>query len=253
MKKVILLILSFSLNFSFAQSNVKVTYKAFVKPHKMSDKTVAKFGKETAMKMQKMSKEMRENTNEVLKDFNFILEVNKGESLYYWEEQIKDETISDMDFNAARNIGAYGIYYQNIKDDISIQQFKSAMKKKWVREYKKLKDTAWVITKETDTILGYLVIKATKTTTLKKVPNPMIPKTTVQVAWFAPSLPIPFGPKGVGGLPGLVLRYGNIYAAEIKFLKKPVKIKRPEKGELLDAEKERKRRIGELNELIGED
>jgi GLPGLI family protein len=249
MKIKILTILLLTVMFSFAQSNVKVTYKAQLKPYKMSEKAVNFLGKEQAEAIQKRTKVRLKKTNEILKDFNFILEANTKESSYFWEEQIRDETVREFDFNMARRLGASGKYYQNKAENISINQFKN-IKNKWVREYKKLKDTAWVITKETDTILGYLVIKATKTITLKKSPHPMIPKTTVQVAWFAPSLPMPFGPRGVGGLPGLVLRYGNIYATEIKFLKKPVKIKKLEKGELLDAVEERKRRIGETNKLL---
>lgn len=238
--------------FSFAQSNIKVLYKVNLKPHKMSEKAISFLGKEQAKAIASRVKESISKKNEILKDFDFILKANTNESLYYWEEQMRDETISEADFESAKGTGAYGKYYQSKQENSSMQQYKSAMKNKWVREYKKLKDSTWVITKETDTILGYMVIKATKTITLKKSPNPMIPKTTVQTAWFAPSLPIPFGPKGVGGLPGLVLRYGNIYASEIKFLKKTVKIKKPIKGELLDAEKERKRRIGELDGLLSE-
>jgi len=252
MKKNILIILILQMPFLFAQTNVKVTYKAQVTKINISQKAKDELGKESSEILLQQLSDNREMKNEILKGFNFILKANVNESFYYWEEQIRDETVSAKYFNSAKRIGCFGKYYQNKKEDISIHQYKKR-DNKWVREHKKLKDTAWVITKETDTILGYMVIKATKTMTLKKSPHPMIPKTTVQVAWFAPSLPMPFGPKGVGGLPGLVLRYGNIYATEIKFLKKPIKIKRPEKGELLDAEKERKRRIGELNKLIGED
>jgi len=255
MKKYLLLIIILCVILpSFAQQNIQVTYKAKLTATKNSKERMeileSNIGKEEARKLNDRIKENRAKTNDILADMNFVLKANQLESYYYWEDQVRDETVASFTFEMAKHIGCSGVYYQNKKRNISINQFKSVFKKKWVREYKMLHDTAWAITRETDTILGYQVIKAVKIIRFKKTPNPMIPKVIKKEAWFAPAIPLPFGPKGVGGLPGLVLRYEHVEATEIKFLKKPIKIKEPKKGELLDAEVERKKRIGEINEML---
>jgi len=77
------------------------------------------------------------------------------------------------------------------------------------------------------------------------------------LAWFAPAISVPFGPSGIGGLPGLILRTASskqfpayaIEATEIRFFKKPLKIKKPQKGILRTQEEGREERIKNLNKL----
>lgn len=251
MKKIVIITLILQTLLSAAQQNVNVIYKVNIGKVTLPERAIADLGKENSEMLLNRLKESREERNKILKDFNFILKANSNESFYEWEEQIPDETVSKRDFEGAKRTGANGVYYQNKAKNQLIHQFK-AMDGKWRRESWVLRDTAWTITKETDTILGYLVIKAVKKRTLKKSPHPMIPKVSKKVVWFAPAIPMPFGPKGYGGLPGLILRAGSIKATEIKFLKKPIKIKEPKKGELLDGEAERKKRIGEMDKLLGD-
>lgn len=64
-------------------------------------------------------------------------------------------------------------------------------------------DCKWTITTENKKIADFQCYKATR-------PNFIIDrngkeKTLLITAWFAPSLPYSFGPKGYNGLPGLVL------------------------------------------------
>ncbi|NPA43376.1 MAG: GLPGLI family protein, partial [Chlorobi bacterium] len=83
----------------------------------------------------------------------------------------------------------------------------------------------WTITGETKTILGYPVIKAVKNCGGCKYPVE---------AWFTPQIPVPFGPAGFGGLPGLILeikRYRQVLTAvKIKPLKKKPPIIKPSEG-----------------------
>ncbi len=62
---------------------------------------------------------------------------------------------------------------------------------------------------QTDTVLGFLCHKAT----LEQGENPV-------VAWYAPDLPIPDGPLGYHGLPGIILRVdlqvASIYAVRVE-------------------------------------
>ncbi|VXB06757.1 GLPGLI family protein [Flavobacterium sp. 9R] len=61
----------------------------------------------------------------------------------------------------------------------------------------------WDITTESKSISNYLCYKAIKL--IPFVDRYGENKTKQVVAWFAPSLPFPFGPKNFYGLPGLIL------------------------------------------------
>ncbi|OUL62268.1 GLPGLI family protein [Flavobacterium sp. AJR] len=60
----------------------------------------------------------------------------------------------------------------------------------------------WKLTNETKTINGYLCYKALieKKITLKKTDN-----MAQVIAWYCPAIPLSYGPKEFGGLPGLIL------------------------------------------------
>ena len=92
----------------------------------------------------------------------------------------------------------------------------------------------WKITTETKQVMGYQCYKATGLISNKKYPD--------VVAWFTTQIPVNIGPKNYAGLPGLILELeeGQLiyYASKIKLNpKKKVKIKRPEKGEVVTAKK----------------
>ncbi len=67
----------------------------------------------------------------------------------------------------------------------------------------KSKSVNWVITSETKLIDKYLCFKAEYNLEYLAADNVM--KKRSIVAWFAPSIPFPFGPKEYYGLPGLIL------------------------------------------------
>lgn len=59
----------------------------------------------------------------------------------------------------------------------------------------------WVFVNETKIIDGYICFKATKEIFYKR--------TNVKsnnIAWYTPDIPVPYGPAGYGGLPGLILQ-----------------------------------------------
>jgi len=152
-----------------------------------------------------------------------------------------DETISQTDFLLAKLTGGgSAIHYTNIKENLYLQQFNEVSTGNLVRESAPLIQKDWQITKETDTILGYPVIKAVKGNA---------------TAWFTPAIPVPFGPAEARGLPGLILKlnFNNariIYADKIKWLKKNLKIKRPKKGILRTQEEGRAIRIKETENMF---
>ena len=150
---------------------------------------------------------------------------------------MKDETTNDFIWVLAKLLGGgMSIKYQNRKDSLLMRQGKSPVDRKIYRETSSLYKYKWHITTETDTIWGYPVIKAV---------------SGRYVAWFTPNIPVPFGPNGFGGLPGLILKLYNtqqfpayaIVATEIRLYKKAIKIKKPEKGILRTEKQGREARI----------
>lgn len=72
----------------------------------------------------------------------------------------------------------------------------------------------WNVTNETKKIDSFLCYKATQKI---KIANPKGIFYKTIIAWFAPEIPVHFGPKGYGGLPGLILQLQDkniIYGCE---------------------------------------
>lgn len=92
-------------------------------------------------------------------------------------------------------------YYSNLKDKIYRNYINNARVGEVVEVEPILYE--WTITKETKIIDGYVCYKATTPLFVdgKKSEDS---KFNV-VAWFAPKIPVPYGPNGYGGLPGLIL------------------------------------------------
>jgi len=89
-------------------------------------------------------------------------------------------------------------------------------------------DLKWKIEKETKKIDQYTCYKATALTLDSDG------KSQPVEAWFCPEIPFAFGPRGFGGLPGLILelRYDRsvIGLESLKLSSKPVQIKMPTEG-----------------------
>jgi len=211
---LLLLCVSFA---SFAQQSGQVVYKAVLDSDSPFDNSIDK-------KMMEHIKQEEEKVNAILVDYRFILDFNINESLYHLEAPMPDETVSSTNLFSARMAGGTdGVIYRNNRNKILINQYdNNGSVVRMIIPYGKIK---WKITKETDTILGYRVIKAV---------------SGQKEAWFAPSIPVSFGPSQIGNLPGLVLKYRikirTIYAEEIKLSKKYKRINEPKEGELLTQE-----------------
>ena len=189
----------------------------------------------------KIAKERTLRLYELAQNFRFKLKFNKNESLYFWEEEMLDDATNEIEFNLAiLKGGGRAKYYMNKDENLNLVQFKSPINNNWYIETSLLNNQNWTVLKETDTILGYKVFKAVS--------------NNGDIAWFAPDIPVPFGPLGKGNLPGLILKWDTtkariIEAVEIKLSKKTLKIKRPQKGIVRTAEEGRKERIRQINHL----
>ncbi len=108
---------------------------------------------------------------------------------------------------------------------------------------------AWKVTGQQKKILDYPCISATFTDSL-------MGRARLITAWFAPTIPVAFGPQGYGGLPGMILEIDMdggrsvITAAEVK-LQKPdeASIKAPEKGKKVTRTEYNKIREEKMKEM----
>lgn len=96
----------------------------------------------------------------------------------------------------------------------------------------------WTLTKDTLRINNYLCYKATTTRTIQNSEGEHELQIT---AWYTSEIPLPYGPDGYGGLPGLILQLEN--NGTLTFLKsikhttnKTLNINRPSKGKQLSEE-----------------
>jgi len=231
MKKQSILFLLLITNFVFSQQSAKVHYKVET-DWKLYDSL------HSNLNYRNQSKILLKKVLNIAQDLDFYLKFNTNESLYYCEDIMPDETFDMRLYTLAKTLGrGYAKHYQNKKENISLHQFIDFSNKKLYREYEKLFINNWKITKETDTILGYPVIKAIR--------------GVKEIAWFTPNIPVPFGPGGQGGLPGLILKYKynftGIVVTQIFLYKKPLKIKKPKKGILRTVEEGRVARIKSIN------
>ncbi len=221
MKKLTIILSFFLLTGLYGQS-YKVVYK--VKPNEnyepMTDDE----------NMKKKMGKMNQQIFEVVRDFKYILIFNSDESIYTFEESMKPDYVPDIIFYMACMSGGNKDVYQNRKENITLKKVK--YKGKDILEKNKL-ESDWQITNEQGKIGNYKVIKAFKDRA---------------VAWFTPDIPVPFGPNGAGGLPGLILKYEFgprvIYADKI--IKGNFKIERP-KGQVKEFEELRNMRLEQLS------
>lgn len=136
-----------------------------------------------------------------INQLNYILDFSHGESLFYLEDQL----INDSDpyaVMAKRIGGGNGSYYKNAISEITLHHIVIFDSEFLVN----INLPAYKITKQYKIIKGFKAYKATFEKTIK-APNPGL-KDLVQTVevWFAPELAIPFGPLEYNGLPGLVLQ-----------------------------------------------
>jgi GLPGLI family protein len=149
---------------------------------------------------------------------------NNGEGLYTVEQDLSIDE-SDIGQNIARTNsgGTNEYYYDTVKNIYLIKN--CTIGECFIYPNPNLE---WELTQESKQVNGYEVYKATRNNG----------KVT---AWYAPELPLNFGPKGEYGLPGLILELElgkTIFKATKIELnpKKEVKVKKPTKGKVVTLE-----------------
>ena len=137
-------------------------------------------------------------------------------------------------------IFARGIYYKDLKNQKKIKQVE--VHGETLNVFAPFEEYNWKITSETKIINGFKCYKATAVyeefDNRKNKNNIFTPEV-----WFTPEIPAPFGPRGLDGLPGLVLegKFNNhayFYASKITFdiNNADLKIEKPKKGKDITVE-----------------
>ena len=214
MKKFFFILLFTGLHTLSAQSfQVEYGFKMLPLPGlKVSDEDRAKM---------KQVRGMVDDYGDYLAQHRYILTFTPEESYYHVEAT---EMPDDVDNPAMYRISTRGAirpgdFYQNARTGLVLN-----LRERNGTRYL-LSDSLgqnWKITAETKTIAGYTCRKAVLACATCK--NPV-------EAWFTPEIPVPFGPAGYGGLPGLILelkKYRMVLTAKkVKPLKRKPAIRKP--------------------------
>lgn len=170
-----------------------------------------------------------EEIKKTLGNITYILKGNEIEALFTYKPFMENDANPNL-MSAIMLSSADGKFYTNRSENLNFWQIESH-DGKYYRLIEKDKTSDWKITKETKKIGDYDCYKATK----KVLLNNRLP--IMVSAWFTPEIPFSFGPKGYGGLPGLILALDErgfyFYADSVKISDESLQIKKPERGKLI--------------------
>ncbi|TPV34924.1 GLPGLI family protein [Paucihalobacter ruber] len=129
-------------------------------------------------------------------------------------------------------INSFNVFYRNDNTDTLIEVVNSD---KIYLVTSKASEISWKITNETKVIGNYKCIKAEGSIKSHSLTKGL--HTKMLTAWFCPEIPIKLGPKGYGGLPGLImeLKEGKLtyYVKALNFNLDDVSINKPVKGKVI--------------------
>lgn len=161
---------------------------------------------------------------------HFDLEATKVASYFMLKETIKN---NETTFATAFS-GASTSYYTEANADHKIKYVNDVFGEFHIYYTEK---TEWKLENQTKYIDSYLCYKATSE---QIVVNSEGTFKHPVVAWYCPTIPFNFGPKGYQGLPGLILelQVRNITwgATKIELSKEDKAIEKPTKGKLITIE-----------------
>lgn len=147
------------------------------------------------------------------------------------------ESMVKMLYKLGKSFASGGEYYLFIDTKTTFNYFDGGDGVSYLLT-NKLDKYKWKLSNETKTISGYTCYMATT----QKITNNMAGTFSKPVtAWYAPAIPISFGPKDYNGLPGLILELQEgtigLYATQIDLNpKENFKIEKPTKGKLMTQE-----------------
>jgi len=176
------------------------------------------------------AREMVDVISEYAKSHKYLLKFNTNESLYYVETSMPTDGVNEFAYKFSKYIFSNGIFYQN---KTTLEKINETFE---MNELYLVNDTLinnWELSSEVKYIGKYKCYKATsKCSSCNE--NQLI------TVWFAPEIPMAYGPAGYGGTPGLILevtkyRY-TLRLRKLKLSDKTIVIERPEKGIVITTE-----------------
>lgn len=217
--RMLLCFLVLLIPFSIFSQNISriASYKSFVKTEVQWDSL-------------NMSPEIREQVEKIVRNQSqkeYELLFNRNEALFREKERLDTPEISGGTVTIMRT-GGVGIRYVNQERRHFINQTEILGKEFLISDT--LINPQWKLGNETKNIGEYSCFKATM---IRPGKNPE--DDVLITAWYAPQIPVPFGPEDYGGLPGLIL---ELQDNKITYLcnriilnpEKPVSIKSPSHG-----------------------
>lgn len=164
-----------------------------------------------------------------MKDLSYALKASAIESEFSLIKTMSMDNFSNKRF--VDRGGGSGVYYKNIETQTKLHQKEFGNRLFLISQ--KFNQYKWTISKETKIIGNYQCYKATAMYSFySKRANQSFDVNII--AWFSPQIPLPFGPSGYDGLPGLVLeaQIGGFYfvASKITINDENLSIEKPIKG-----------------------
>jgi len=215
MKTKLIIIINLLVSSLYAQQSAICTYKLIPKIGSFkineADDNNTKYAKDLMLK-----------ATVVAKEYDYTLKFNKMESSSQISESMANDGENKYLNSIAKAVIGKGSFYQNKLLKITLWQTNV------LGELYLVKDSLvndWEISSESKKIGNYTCYKAVKQCSSC---------SSINKVWFTPEIPVPFGPLGYGGLPGLIIsvvKKNTVLQLErIKFYDKPLVIEKPNKG-----------------------
>lgn len=181
-------------------------------------------------------KQSLNNISPTIENFSFDLVFNNKHSKYYLNKVLSNNIDNELNEKLAiALIGGSSTFFCDNLDKVSINEIDNFGEKLLITN--KIQENEWVLLDESKTVIDNTLFKAKLTKSFYKRSG----KTTKEIiAWYNPSINIPFGPDGYFGLPGLIFELvdGNIttYLQSINFVDDEIEIQFPTKGKKMNDE-----------------
>jgi len=175
---------------------------------------------------------INQTLNNYNNEFEFKLTFNQNESIYKMVNKLEKDDDKSYQIAVALSRGR-DINYINLKTKEILVKERAYGKLFIVKS--DLNHIKWKLHNETKKIDKYTCYKAT---TVKIVKNSKGTFRKTVIAWYAPKIPLNYGPKGYGNLPGLILELqeGKFKYHVTKLTlnpKKKITIQKPTKGKFV--------------------
>ena len=226
-KYFIVILTCFCLTKTMSRQSITVDYNIAFN-YNLVDSTGIKTFKNNNKNATKALKQI-EKVVSLFETMTMTLQANKNKAVYFGNSGVNNDA-DPNDYKMAKTlIGDKDRFYYDLEKQTSYKWFNFQGENFIIKDSIKISD--WKITNKSKLINNYNCYLATTNYTAYYKSGL---KTHIVSAWFTPLIPFKFGPKGFGGLPGLILQLNFITlvfsASNIKFKKEEIEIEALPKG-----------------------